>query len=430
MKSLRNADKLALFGANQTYIPDSTTYLSAFFWQTIYLVKTRLRQNNVMQITLLTFQNDIILAPENSCRIVRFLITLKLGKSMDSSIHYDDYAQAIKYLKMVLPEMAQLKIPTTPENYAVWYEYTAGKNPALIEKIDTLKEEGRAFTQVINDHLYEIFIEKRPKLSINQLNSSVKSVIDNLLAQIQREDEGLNGYRESLEKLTHQVTSIAQLSDLESLIERLISDAHNRNKENELFRTKIKEMSQEVEDLDKRLKRVAIDANTDALTCIYNRRAFNQKLSEELADKTKKLSIIMVDIDHFKRLNDTYGHLTGDKVLKFVASLIGKNIRGQDYLARFGGEEFVIILPDTPLDNALCVANNIRSYLSKQKLYDSSNNEQLGSLTLSMGVSYRIPGDNAEKLLGRADQCLYLAKSQGRNKAICQNNLSELSMLG
>ena len=348
---------------------------------------------------------------------------------MNSAIHYDDYAQAIKYLKMVLPAMAQLKIPTTPENYAVWYEYTAGKNPALVKKIDALKTEGREFTQIINDNLYDIFITRRPQLSIHHLNASVKSVIDNLLAQIQREEQGLNGYSESLEKLTHQVTSIAQLSDLEFLIERLISDAHIRNKENEAFRTKIEEMSQEVEELDKRLKRVAIDANTDALTGIYNRRAFNQKLSEELANKQNKLSIIMIDIDHFKRLNDSYGHLTGDKVLKFVASLIGKNIRGQDYLARFGGEEFVIILPNTPLENALCVADNIRSYLAKQKLYDSTNNEQLGSLTLSMGVSCRTPGDNIEKLIGRADQCLYLAKSQGRNKAICQSELSELSLL-
>tara|TARA_R110001592_G_scaffold324870_3_gene604667 strand:+ start:74504 stop:75553 length:1050 start_codon:yes stop_codon:yes gene_type:complete len=349
---------------------------------------------------------------------------------MDSTIHYDDYSQAIKYLKMVLPEMAQLKIPTTPENYAVWYEYTAGKNAVLVKKIDSLKAEAREFTQSVNDNLYEIFIAKRPQLSIHQLNASVKSVIDNLLAQIQREDQGLHGYSESLEKLTHQVTSITQLSDLESLITKLVSEAHLRNKENEAFRTKIKEMSQEVEDLDKRLKRVAIDANTDALTGIYNRRAFNQKLAEALADKKKKLSIIMIDIDHFKRLNDTYGHLTGDKVLKFVATLIGKNIRGQDYLARFGGEEFVVILPDTPLENALCVANNIRSYLSKQKLYDSSNNEQLGRLTLSMGVSCRYSVDTAEKLIGRADKCLYMAKAQGRNKAICESILSEISLLG
>lgn len=349
---------------------------------------------------------------------------------MDSAIHYDDYAQAIKYLKMVLPAMAQLKIPTTPENYSVWYEYTSGKNPALVKKIDALKAEGREFTQTVNDNLFEIFIAKRPQLSINQLNASVKSVIDNLLAQIQHEDQGIDGYSESLENLTHQVAQISQLSDLETLISKLVSEAHLRSKESRAFQEKIKIMSKEVEDLDKRLKRVAIDANTDALTGIYNRRAFNQKLTEDLSDKQKKMSIIMIDIDHFKRLNDTYGHLTGDKVLKFVATLIGKNIRGQDYLARFGGEEFVVILPDTPLENALCVANNIRSYLSKQKLYDSSNNEQLGRLTLSMGVSYRGPTDTAEKLIGRADKCLYMAKSQGRNKAICESVLSEISLLG
>lgn len=383
----------------------------------------------MIELTFTNFKSVIIPTPETVVAASGFFYIFQLGKSMDSAIHYDDYAQAIKYLKMVLPAMAHLKIPTTPENYAVWYEYTTGKNPALIKKIDSLKSENREFSQTVNDKLHEIFIAQRAQLSIHQLNASVKSVIDNLLTQIQREDQGLNGYCESLEKLTHQVTSITQLSDLETLITKLVSEAHTRNKENEVFRTKIKEMSKKVEDLDKNLKRVAIDANTDALTGIFNRRAFNQKLSEELANKKKNLSIIMIDIDHFKRLNDTYGHLTGDKVLKFIATLIGKNIRGQDFLARFGGEEFVIILPETPLENALCVANNIRSYLSKQKLYDSSNNEQLGSLTLSMGVSCRLAKDNSEKLIDRADKCLYLAKSQGRNKAIAQSLLSEVTLL-
>ena len=342
---------------------------------------------------------------------------------MQATIHYDDYAQAIKYLKMVLPEMANHKIPTTPENYAVWYEYTSGKNPALVKKIDSLKAEQRPFTQNVNDMLYEIFIAKRPQLSIHQLNASVKSVIDNLLSRIQHEGQGLNGYSQSLETLSEQVTRVAQLSDLEQLIAQLVSEAHQRTLENESFRKQIQEMSKEVEDLDKRLKRVALDADTDALTGIYNRRAFNKKLSESLSKAKKPLSLIMIDIDHFKKLNDQHGHLTGDKVLKFVASLIGKNIRGQDYLARFGGEEFVIILPDTALESALCVANNIRNYLANQALYDSSKDMQLGRLTLSMGVASRQDKDTPEKLIGRADKCLYLAKEKGRNKAVCQRSL-------
>jgi len=381
----------------------------------------------VTNLTFTKFKFAIIPAPETVVVTSAYyspVITITHGDIMQTAIHYDDYAQAIKYLKMVLPEMAHHKIPTTPENYAVWYEYTTGKNPALVKKIDAIKADDRPFTQNVNDNLYEIFIAKRPQLSINQLNASVKNVIDNLLAQIHKEDQGLCGYSESLEKLSGQVTSIAQLSDLESLIERLISEAHVRSKENEAFRKQINEMSKEVEDLDKRLKRVALDANTDALTGIFNRRAFNQKLSEYLRESKKTFSLIMVDIDHFKKLNDQYGHLTGDKVLKFVATLIGKNIRGQDYLARFGGEEFVIILPDTKLDSALCVANNIRSYLADQALYDSSNDMQLGRLTLSMGVASRQLSDSAEKLIERADKCLYLAKSQGRNKAVCQSRLA------
>jgi len=348
---------------------------------------------------------------------------------MRSDLHYDDYSQAIKYLKLALPEMNRLKIPATPENYAVWYEYTTGKNSALIQKIDTLKNESRVFSQSINDHLYDIFISKRPNLSINKLNIRVKGVINELLSQIKQESDDQGIYSSSLEELSSEVTNIEKIADVEMLITRLLNEAHKRTTENKEFRQQIKTMSKEVEQLDKHLRRVALDANTDALTGIFNRRAFNLKLSQSLANPANNFSLIMIDIDHFKRLNDTYGHLTGDKVLKFVALLIGRNIRGSDYLARFGGEEFVVILPNTQLENALCVANNIRTYLAKQKLYDSTEDKQLGRLTLSMGVASSLDGDTCDKLIGRADQCLYQAKSAGRNKAIEQTRLSHSEIL-
>jgi diguanylate cyclase len=341
---------------------------------------------------------------------------------MDTSLHYDDYAQAIKYLKLTLPDMHKHRIPVTPENYSVWYEYSSGANSALIKKIDTIKSSNTPFTQTINDHLYDLCVAQRPGGAINQLNANVKTVIDNLLHQIKNENSASQTFSDSLKSLSKEVANIQQLSDIESLITRLLSENHKRNDEANQFKQQISAMSDEVIKLDQRLKKVAQDANTDALTGIYNRRGFNQKLMYYIEKLPCQFSLVMIDIDHFKRLNDTYGHLTGDKVLKFVASLIGKNIKGSDYLARFGGEEFVVILPKTNLQNALCVANNIRCYLASQKLYDSTENKQLGRLTLSMGVASYLKGDTTEKIIDRADKCLYEAKESGRNKAIAQKS--------
>ncbi len=330
---------------------------------------------------------------------------------------HQDYAQAIKYLKLALPEMHRLKVPATPENYSVWYEYATGKNPALIEKIDTLKACNKQFTSRINQDLFDLYVKARSEPPVSQLNNSVKTIIDNLLERIHKQEAVHDAYSESLTSLSREISNINELVDLEVLIQKLIAEAHLKSVENMTFQKRISAMSSEVKELDKKLRRAALDANTDSLTGVPNRRALNIRLRKLITSNTP-FSLIMIDIDRFKRLNDTFGHLTGDRVLKFVAQLIVKNIKGSDYLARYGGEEFVLVLPKTNEQNAVCVANNLRKYLSKQKLYDSSEDKKIGHLTLSMGVTERRRSDSLESVIKRADDYLYYAKNNGRNQVI------------
>jgi len=346
-------------------------------------------------------------------------------------MHYDDYAQAIKYLKLALPEMNRHKVPVTPTNYSVWYEYSIGNHIDLVQAITLLKIEKKPFTQSINDDLYKQYIEGSDSSSLVRLNSSVRTIIRELIDKIQTEQFELNSYASSLELLSKEVEKITDLKGVESLIKRLIDDTHAKAAETECFKSKVVRMSEEVKSLDEKIKRVSLDANTDELTGIMNRRAFKEKISETLTqckETNNAFSIVMVDIDHFKRLNDTHGHQVGDKVLTFIASLIEKNIRGGDYVARYGGEEFVIVLPNTSLENAICVGDNIRSYLSSQKLFDKKSNLTLGVLTLSMGVAtFNLGRDDLEALIERADQCLYQAKDNGRNRTVGERD-SSLSM--
>jgi diguanylate cyclase len=132
------------------------------------------------------------------------------------------------------------------------------------------------------------------------------------------------------------------------------------------------------------------------------------------------LSLVMFDIDHFKYFNDTYGHLTGDQVLRLVATSLKQTIKGQDITARYGGDEFAVLLPDTALRQALTVADHIRRAVMSKELKKKSTGEMLGRVTVSIGVSMLEPGDNTDSLIERADVCLYAAKRAGRNRVVCE----------
>jgi len=166
--------------------------------------------------------------------------------------------------------------------------------------------------------------------------------------------------------------------------------------------TKYKKMEEELRNLSEK----------DALTNTYNRRYFTKKLEEEI-ERAKRsgssFSVIMLDIDHFKRINDNFGHNAGDLVLKSVAKFINNRIRKTDILARWGGEEFILFLPYTSVENAVFLAEQIRKTLSEKEI------PAVGRVTASLGVAGYIPGDTVDSLVNKADNMMYEAKSAGRN---------------
>ena len=164
-------------------------------------------------------------------------------------------------------------------------------------------------------------------------------------------------------------------------------------------------------------EKLEILATFDSLTGLYNRRAILGKLHEliNLANRYKEdFSLSMLDIDHFKRVNDRYGHLTGDEVLEKIATLIRRNIRDTDIVGRYGGEEFIIILPKTNLSSAWVVAERIRTIIEKTEMKDSAGN--VFAITVSQGLAGWERDEDATSLISRADEALYKAKEKGRNR--------------
>ena len=156
---------------------------------------------------------------------------------------------------------------------------------------------------------------------------------------------------------------------------------------------------------------------TDALTRVMNRRAFDRTLGQAIEEaRGNPLCLVMVDIDHFQRINETFGRLVGDKVLSVIAELLGKGVKGRDTVARYGGEEFVLVLPDTPLEGARAVAEAVRRTIERSRLKRTDTGEPIGVVTVSLGVGRYRDGESAEEFVHRCDVALYQAKRSGRNR--------------
>lgn len=171
-------------------------------------------------------------------------------------------------------------------------------------------------------------------------------------------------------------------------------------------------------------RELAIQSFTDALTGLPNRRAFMTQLATTMAHArrtSEPLALVIVDIDHFKHVNDRYGHLTGDEVLKFVARALQVNLRSGDFAARIGGEEFALVLPDARLDDAEQAAVRLLEEI-RQGAFVYQNASM--HVTVSAGVAELNDGDSVEAFLGRADRALYLAKASGRNRVATERSLA------
>jgi diguanylate cyclase (GGDEF)-like protein len=165
-------------------------------------------------------------------------------------------------------------------------------------------------------------------------------------------------------------------------------------------------------------KKLKYYAMVDSLTGLYNRHWFNDIFKRQLKHcqvNQLKLSLILLDIDHFKSFNDRFGHLVGDLVLKQISEAMLSSLRSNDTLARFGGEEFIVLLPNTHLPKSLAIAERIRKAISHLSLEDDAKNA-LPKVTVSLGIGQLTTDDNETALIKKADDALYRAKDQGRNR--------------
>lgn len=189
--------------------------------------------------------------------------------------------------------------------------------------------------------------------------------------------------------------------------------------QNRALQGHLSDANRQIDKLRRSLSETRQVADTDGLTGLLNRRAFESKLRRStLQSAGQPCSLLMADIDHFKRFNDTYGHSTGDLVLRLVACLLQQNVKGRDAVARWGGEEFCIMLVGSTVHGAEVVARQICESTARQSLVDERTKRTIEAITLSIGVAQYRPGESTDAFVQRTDAALYAAKNAGRNRVV------------
>jgi diguanylate cyclase len=207
---------------------------------------------------------------------------------------------------------------------------------------------------------------------------------------------------------------------VQSHLERDRERVEKGEKRLEVLSKRLKRMDEESTRLRAQVRQERERAQQDALTGVPNRAAFDGRIGAEIARHNRharKLSLAVIDIDNFKRVNDRFGHKAGDKVLKSVAEICAANVRASDFLARYGGEEFVLVLPETPIEQALHVAEKLRGEIAAKGFYYENDRVPI---TVSIGIAQFAENESADEVFGRADAALYAAKAVGRNRCMTQ----------
>jgi diguanylate cyclase len=333
--------------------------------------------------------------------------------------------------RAALAMMERHKVPPHPENYAIWYAYVAGRNPELTAAIDAILQSGRKFTPKTNDELYERFaVFPQDTAELREVGQRVEEAVGRVLEYLSNASQGTSSYGAVLEDFSGKLADGPSAGALGELISGMLAETKVMAELNRQLEQRLEGSSSEVARLRNHLDDLKREASTDALTQLANRKLFDHSLNLAVLDAQASdapLSLLMIDIDHFKQFNDTYGHQLGDQVLKLVARSLSEVAQVKDTAARYGGEEFAVILPATPLDKSVEVAEAIRSQVSTKRLTNRRTGQVLGQVTLSIGAALLRAAEVPDSLVHRADEAMYLAKRDGRNRVKSEIDLEKLS---
>lgn len=345
---------------------------------------------------------------------------------MNSAFDEIDFDYATTIADRANGLMSQHGVPPTPDNFSVWFYYAMGGSLPLKKAIDVLIANKRKFDSVVNRDLYVTYIDPNSDLCTSedfpeQLRGVIASA-QNFLAT------AISDNRSQMASLGEVTSECQSAADPRQIIEKLLNELSNAASRSSALEANFLKTAQDLDQIKDSLKLAEQHSNTDPLTGLANRRsleAFLRGAQITAMEAGTPLSILMIDIDHFKRFNDGYGHQVGDQVLRLVARVLQENVRDCDLAARYGGEELMAVLPDTTLDDCTEIAECIRRRIAEARLTRRATGEEIASVTVSIGVAQFRMADSADGMIERCDRALYRAKRLGRNRTVRETSLDD-----
>lgn len=315
--------------------------------------------------------------------------------------------------------MRQMGVSPIPRNYEMFYEAYIGSNPKLTKELAAL---GSRATQEELDAVGAQYFGHHQTTAVDGAHNKIVKELEGLVTLLRQEHASLESYNKLLGETYSRITSKSSSSaDLLYNAISLLSDATgSKMAGGQVTMDGVEAKSREMDDIRKELDEYKKIANTDSLTRLHNRRAFDDRLAAIFDSQFGRstTALVICDIDHFKKVNDTFGHPVGDKILATVANVIKSNIRKDVFVARTGGEEFAIILENTSVEEATAMSERVRRSLETTPFKNSKTGVNYGPVTLSLGLCIAAEGENPQDLYQKSDVALYCAKSAGRNRTM------------
>lgn len=333
-----------------------------------------------------------------------------------------EFVKARKNIERAVMLLERYGLAPTPPNLMAWYAYAADIDPSWSRKLEQFLASRDTFPSDRRDEMICHFVMSQ--LECRKLFQGVNGVyaaVSNVLGHLAKAEGESSEFGRTIKANAERLEGAASPDDVRTTVAEIVALAERMaERQAELSRT-LKETSEEVFLLRNRLEEVHRQAITDDLTDLGNRRYFDARLREMVEEAQQvgaELSLVLIDIDHFKQFNDKHGHPVGDNVLKLVAGIIKSATRATDVAARIGGEEFGLILRRAAAKEAVALAERIRKTLESRELVKRGAHESLGRITVSAGVAPCVVGISVDDLFAQADEALYKAKQEGRNRVV------------
>lgn len=337
------------------------------------------------------------------------------------NIQTDSFEKAQKIFNHICEMFEEQKINPNPINYQVWYSYFKGDKPRLRQEMDAILKDTYGYNDRAGRRLYAEYLENDDEHS--ELDKLFKRLLDAMMKKLGAWTHKLESNTEQLDKYSQDLSQHNLNQDeLKNLTHSMITTTSEMRDHNQTFQKELLTALSEIQKLKRQLLEARAESMADELTQLGNRKAFNLAIEELTTQQSSDnaLFLILTDIDHFKKFNDTFGHLVGDSVLRYFANIMRKQQRKNHTCCRYGGEEFAILVQGGNLEQTLEHAEALREELKKAHLKRKDTGEILPDITASFGVAQYRPYEAIDEFIKRADDMLYKAKQAGRNQVISE----------